>query len=169
MEMLSNLGTMGMGQASGIMVGQNLGAGRPDRARTAVGWALIYVVMFQIVLGTTIFAFPTFAVNIFTHEAGVVDLTSTWLRLQVFAAFFMALSNVFQQSYNTAGDTLVPLIVVFVGVWAVEIPLAWFLVHHTSIGVLGIGVAAIAAMGTRLLGYVPYFFYGRWLRIKVLA
>ncbi len=74
---------------------------------------------------------------------------------------------VFQQAYNTAGDTLAPMIVTLIAVWAIEIPLAWYLTH-TSVGVLGVGFAGIAGMAFRVVCYVPYYFTGRWLRIKVI-
>lgn len=167
-EMLANFGSMGVGQAAGIMVGQNLGADRPDRARQSVGWALLYVNVMKFAVGSVLFLFPVALVLIFTNNADVVELASVWLRLQIVAAFFMGMAMVYQQSFNTAGDTLAPMIVTLLGVWGIEIPLAWVLSNATELGPLGIGYAAIAGMSARVLFYTPYFFWGRWLRIKVI-
>jgi putative MATE family efflux protein len=168
LEMFANFGSMGVGQAAGTMVGQNLGAGRPDRARQSVGWALVYVSVAKGVIGGLLMLFPAAVVVVFTGEADVVALASVWLRIQVVAAIFMGLAMVFQQSYNTAGDTLAPMVVTLLAVWCVELPLAWWLSHGAGVGVLGIGYAAIAGMAARVGCYVPYFFWGRWLRVKVI-
>ena len=168
MEMLANFGSQGIGQASGIMVGQNLGAGKPERARKAVGWALVYVTVAKSVLGAMIFGFPVFFIMIFTGDAGVIELTTVWLRIQVIAAILMGMQMVFQQSYNTAGDTMTPMIVTLFAVWAVEVPMAWWLSHQMDVGPIGVGWAGVAAMASRLMLYVPYFFTDRWLRVKLI-
>lgn len=168
MEMFANFGSMGLGQAAGILVGQNLGAGHPERAKQSIGWALLYVIVMKSFIGALIFAFPVLLVTIFTGEPEVVELTTVWLRIQVLAAILMGLAMIFQQSFNTAGDTMAPLLVTLVAVWGVELPVAWILAHGLGIGPLGVGYAAIAGMAMRLVGYVPYFYWGRWMRIKVI-
>lgn len=168
MEMFANFASMGFGQAAGIMVGQNLGAGKPDRAKKAVYWALGFVSVEKAVVGAFLFVFPALFVMLFTRDAEVVSLASAWVRIQVIAAVFMGLSMVYQQSYNTAGDTWAPMIVTLITVWFIELPIAWLLTQTLHIGPLGIAFAAIAGMGGRLLFYVPYFYWGRWLRIKVI-
>ncbi len=167
MENVASFGAMGMGTAAGIIAGQNLGAGRPDRARQSVSLALMYITVLQIAIATLFILFPTLFVVLFTSDVEVLTLGATWIRIQVIAAIFMGLAMVFQQSYNIAGDTLAPLIVTVLAVLGVELPVAWLLTH-TSLGPLGIGYAAIAGMSVRLLAYFPYFFWGRWLRVKVL-
>ncbi|MBI4299108.1 MAG: MATE family efflux transporter [Chloroflexi bacterium] len=167
-EMLTNFGTMGLGKASGILVGQNLGARRPDRARQSVVWGLVYAIAMQLVLGGLLFVFVVTVVTLFTKEADVVALASVWFRIQVIASVFLAIHMVFMQSFNTAGDTLAPMVITLVAVWGVELPLAWLFSRSLGMGPLGIGYAAIVGMGIRAVFYVPYFFWGRWLRIKVL-
>jgi len=168
MEMLIHFGSMGIGQAAGTMVGQNLGAQRPDRARQSVGWALVYVYAIKMVVGGLMMLFPVAVIMVFSSHAEVVALGSPWLRLQVVAGIFMGGAMIFQQSYNTAGDTLAPMVVTLLAVWGIELPLAWLLSHTLGIGPLGIGYAAIAGMAARVVCYVPYFFWGRWLRVKVI-
>ena len=166
-EMFVNFGGMGMGQGAGILAGQNLGAGKPERAREALKWAQVYMFLLNGVVGALIFALPVLFVSLFTSNPEVVDLTSTWLRIQVFAAVFMVQAMVFQQAYNVAGDTMAPMVVTLLAVWGVEIPLAWFLAH-SHFGVLGIAYASIAGFAARWLFYFPYFFWGRWMKVKVL-
>lgn len=168
MEMFAHFGSMGIGQGAGIMAGQNIGAGYPDRARKSVAWALGYIALIQAFIVTILIVFPAFFVMLFTHDAGVVELASTWLQIQAVAAVFMSLSMVFQQSFNIAGDTFAPMIIVLIAVWGIEVPVAWGLSHGMGLGPLGIGYAAIAGMGARLTFYIPYYFWGRWLKVKVI-
>jgi Na+-driven multidrug efflux pump len=69
------------------------------------------------------------------------------------------------QSYNTAGDTLVPMLVTLVSVWLIQQPLALIL-PGLGFGELGIAWAVVAAVFVRLLIYGPYYFGERWLRIR---
>ena len=168
LEMLVGFGSGGLAQAAGVIVGQNLGAGFVSRAKQAVGWALLYVASMKIVIMVVFWAFTASAVLIFSNDPDVVDLTSKWIRIQLFAAFSMGLMIVFQEAFNGAGDTLAPMVLTLAGVWAVEVPLAWFLCTQTSLGPLGIAWAAIGGFTARLLFSIPYYFHGRWLRVKVL-
>jgi putative MATE family efflux protein len=169
MEMFANFGAMGLGRATGIMVGQNLGAGQLSRARQAIGWGLMYVTVMKLVLGSVIFLFPVGLVMLFTDQADVVELAALWLRIQVIGTIFMGMGMIFQQSFNTSGDTMAPMIVTLLSMWFIELPLAWFLLNGTDIGVLGIAYARITSMSVRVALYVPYFYWGRWARIKVIA
>ncbi len=168
MEMFINFSAMGLGQASGIMVGQNLGAGHPARARSAVRWALLYVTALGLFVVTLVMIFSHEIATFFTQQPDVVELTSVWLRIQAIAGLFMGASMVFQQSFNTAGDTLAPLAVTLLAVWGVELPVAWALSFPMNVGPLGIGYAAIVGMMVRLLCYFPYFLRGRWMRVRVI-
>ena len=72
------------------------------------------------------------------------------------------------QSYQGAGDTLFPAFVTLIAMWVVEVPLAYFLsTADLGLGQYGIAVAVVIAACTRLLLLIPYFFIGRWMRVKV--
>lgn len=167
-EQFANFGSNGVGQASGVMVGQNLGANRPDRAKQAIGWGLVYVNAMKCLYGIPMLIFPLAVIRVFTNEPGVLELAALWVQLQIIQAFLLGSSQVFQQSYNTAGDTLAPMIGTMIAFWVVELPMAWILLNATDIGPVGLGFAAIAGTATRLIFYVPYFFVGRWLRVRVI-
>jgi putative MATE family efflux protein len=168
LEQFTNFGSGGIGQASGVMVGQNLGAKQPERAKKAVAWALLYVGTMKSFILVLFWLFPLVAITFFTRDPAVVDLTVQWVRIQLFGAVFQGLMQVFQQSFMGAGDTLAPMIVTLVGVWVFEVPLAWFLCTQTGLGALGIAFASLAGFGSRVLFFAPYYFHGRWLRIKLI-
>jgi putative MATE family efflux protein len=167
-ENIAQLGSNGFGHSSGVMVGQNLGARQPDRARQSVRWGIVYVLVMQAVMGTVMAVFAPQVIRPFASDPEVVALGVVWLRLLVGMWMLLAVATVFQQSYNTAGDTWTPLVVTVGAAWLVEIPLSWFLLNHTGVGPTGLAFAATIGMAVRLACYVPYYFWGRWLRIQVI-
>ena len=166
-ENFTSFGSMGIGQAAGVMVGQNLGANQPDRAKKAIWWACAFSFGMNFIIRGLFLAFPLGIVMVFTTDMDVVDLTVQWVRLQLIGSVFMGLQNIFQSSFNGAGDTLAPMIVTLVGVWFIEVPASIYL-SHTALGPLGLGVGNILGMSSRLVFYLPYYFTGRWLRVKVI-
>ena len=167
LEMFSNFANQGISQATGVMVGQNLGAEKPSRAKQVVWWSCGYVATMNLMVRGVFWVFPVGIIMLFTQNADVVALTAQWVRIQLIAAFFQGLMQIFQESFNSAGDTLAPMVVTLFGVWCIEVPSAFFLCAHTGLGPLGIAVAAILGFSSRTFIFLGYYFYGRWLRIKV--
>jgi Na+-driven multidrug efflux pump len=167
LEMFANFGGMGVGQGTGIMVGQNLGAKRPDRAKSAVRWGLVFVTCFKLLVAIPLVIFPTFVVLAFMNEPEVVALTSNWLRILALAAVFMGLGVVFQQSFNVAGDTITVMFVTMLEV-IIEVPLGWFLSHQAGLGPLGIAWANVIGMAIRAAIFVPIYLKGDWLKRTVI-
>ena len=97
----------------------------------------------------------------------MIALAVDWLRIVAIGFVFMSFGMVFQQSFNTAGDTIAPMIFTLIALWGMELPLAWLFAYSLDIGPLGFAYARVIAMASRLFLYVPYFFWGRWLRLKV--
>ncbi len=178
LETVAMMAGMGMGQATGVIASQNLGAGKPQRAKETVYWALGIVILFQVVLGILFFAFPLFFLSIFSREPELLEIGDTWLRILVLGFCLMAVMQVYQLTYQIAGDTLVAMITTICTVWAVELPLAillsgggilgWTLPSYMNLGQFGVAWAVVIGVGCRLLVYVPYFYWGPWTRKRVI-
>ncbi len=184
-QMIANLGSMGVGQAAGIMVGQNLGASKPERARSAVLWSITYTMAMKAVVLGLIVAFPAFFLSMFSHDKDLIATSTTWLYIQAVGFFAMGASMVFMQSFNTAGDTMVPMLVTLISMWGVQQPLAimlsgaaadwtvfgWHVPVPTlvNLGQYGIAWAIVIAIAARLLIYVPYFIWGPWMKKEILG
>lgn len=166
-EMFANLGSQGMGLASGVIVGQSLGARKPDRAKETIYWAGAYVLVVKSILCLLLFAFPTLVLSIFSRDAEFLALASTWIRIQAFGFIAMGLGQVAQNSFQMAGDTLTPMLITLGSLWGVEIPLAYLLSEFTWLGQFGIAWAVVVAMILRSLAYIPYFYSGRWMKVKM--
>jgi putative MATE family efflux protein len=167
-EQFANFGSGGLGQASGVMVGQNLGAGNVARAKETIRWACLYALIMKLLANGLFYIAPFAIVGIFTQDPETLALTVAWMKIQLLVAIVHGLNNTLQESYNGAGDTLAPMVNTMLGVWLVEVPVAWYLCTQTDIGVLGIAWGAFAAFSARMTSFIIYYFQGRWMRVKVL-
>ena len=81
----------------------------------------------------------------------------------------LGIGNVAAQSFQTAGATVVVMLVTLATMWGLEFPLAIVLSRATDLGQLGIAWALVTPMLARPLFFIPYFYSGRWLRVRVFA
>ena len=168
LEMFTAMGSMGLGRASGTLVGQNLGAGNVDRAKKTILWAIVYITAIRGSIAVLLMLFPALFISIFNSDPELMEVAVWWVRIQALSGLVMGSGMVFQQSFNVAGDTVAPLVVTFISMVGVELPLAFALSQWTPMGQYGIPLAITVAMVVRTAVYVPYFLGGRWSRVKVL-
>ena len=115
----------GLSNAAATLVGQNLGAGQPDRAAQAVWRTGLYNMLFLGSLGVFFFVFAAPVVRLFVDDPAVVPIAALALRTFSLRQRRLRLRMVMLQAFNGAGDTCTPTIVNFFGFWVLELPLAW--------------------------------------------
>jgi len=160
--MFALLPSWGMANAAATLVGQNLGARKPDRAEKSVWVAGFYNMIF---LGLVAVAFIGFAgplVRIFTSDPDVVSMASTTLRTVAYGYIFYAWGMVMGQAFNGAGDTNTPTLLNLLCFWAFQIPLAWLLAFRMGLGVNGIFIAIPVAQSALAVAGVVMFRRGKW-------
>ena len=165
--MFALLPSFGMSNAAATLVGQNLGAGRPDRAEQAVWRAALYNVCFLAVWGVAFVLFAGPIAGLFTDDPVVQMWGSRGLRIVAMGFLFYAYGMVVGQAFNGAGDTKTPTWLNFICFWLLEIPLAWFLAHHTSLGPSGVFIAMTVCFCTLAVLSVVLFKRGKWKQVKV--
>ncbi|GAC1658908.1 MAG: MATE family efflux transporter [Gemmatimonadaceae bacterium] len=156
------LPSWGMSNAAATMVGQALGAGKPDRAEQAVWRAGLYNVCF---LGTVGLAFVLFArplIGLFTRDPAIVPFGVDCLRVIACGFLFFAYGMVLTQSFNGAGDTWTPTVLNLIVFWIWEIPLAYALAVTFGLGPLGVFLAVALAFSTLAVLSAVVFRKGRW-------
>jgi Na+-driven multidrug efflux pump len=162
-EGISYMICIGFGLAAETLVGQNLGAGRPERARRA-GWLTTRLASVPAwALAALFLAVPGALVGVFTDDPGVIRDGSHYLRAAAVAQLAMAFETVLEGGLTGAGYTLLPMIAV-VGISALRIPLADLVAG--PFGLEGIWwMLALTAMG-RAAAMTSLWQWGRWERAR---
>jgi putative MATE family efflux protein len=156
------LPSWGLSNAAATLVGQNLGAKRPDRAQRSVLLTGMFNVAF---LGLATILFLTcapFLVGIFTSDAGVIAHGEKCLRIIGYGFVFYAWGMVMTQAFNGAGDTLTPTWMNLIAFWIVQVPLAWYLAIETGIGPAGVFWSVALADTLLTCIATPVFLRGKW-------
>jgi len=161
------LPSWGMSNAAATLVGQNLGAKKPDRAEKSV-WVTgsLNLVFLGIVAIITI-TFSKFLVGIFSNEAEVIEKGATALSIISGGFVFYGFGMVLVQAFNGAGDTLTPTKINLFCFWLLEIPLAYFLAIHTFAEDKGVYIAIVAAESVLTIIGIIIFRRGKWKTRKV--
>jgi putative MATE family efflux protein len=157
----------GMANASATLVGQNLGAGYPDRAEKSV-WRAAFLNMVFLGSVTVIFLFfaDTF-LSFFTDDPEVLKNGIECLQIVCLGYVFYAYGMVISQSFNGAGDTLTPTIINFFGFWLFQIPVAYLLAIVLDIGTPGVYAAISIAESVIAVVGILIFRRGNWKIIKI--
>ena len=152
----------GLGNAAATMVGQNLGAARPDRAETAVWAAARYNAIFMTVLGGLFFAFAPQIVGLFSAEPEILRYGTHCLRILGLGYPMYAVGMIIIQALNGAGDTRTPSILNLIVFWLTQIPLAWLLAAPLALGPNGVFWAIVISESLLTVLGVLVFRRGAW-------
>jgi putative MATE family efflux protein len=161
------LPAFGISNAAATMVGQNLGAARPDRAERAVWTAALYSMIFLGVVGIIFILGARPLVGLFTSDAEVRVFAVSCLRTVSLGFIFYGAGMVLTSSFNGAGDTWTPTIINLFVFWLWEIPLAWWLAVPAGVGPRGVFIALTVAYSTLAVVSALFFRRGAWKAKKV--
>jgi putative MATE family efflux protein len=156
------LPSFGMGNAAATMVGQALGAKKPDRAEKAVWLAGFYNMIFLGLIGVVFILFAPQIISWFIDDPKVVPYGIDCLRIVAYGFLFYAYGMVLTQSFNGAGDTWTPTIINLFVFWLWELPLAYVLAITFGIGPRGVFIAITVAFSTLALVSALLFRRGKW-------
>ncbi len=161
------LPSWGMSNAAATLVGQNLGAGKPDRAESAVWRTGLYNVLFLGSVGVFFAVFSEPVVRLFISDPAVVPLGAACLRIVSYGNIGYAYFMVMMQAFNGAGDTITPTIVNFFGFWLLEIPLAYVLAMPLGMKSNGVFFSIAIAESAMAAASAILFSRGKWKVQKI--
>jgi putative MATE family efflux protein len=156
------LPAFGVANAAATMVGQALGAKKPDRAEQAVKIAGTYSMIVLTAVGVVLAVFAPFIAGLFTHDPLIVPYATNVLRIVAIGFPFYSWGMVISQSFNGAGDTRTPTLLNLFVFWLWEIPLAFVLAKTFGIGPNGIFIAIAIAFSTYAIAGFLVFRRGTW-------
>ncbi len=156
------LPSWGMSNAAATLVGQNLGAGKPERAERSAWATGFYNMLFLGAVGAVFVALAGPLVRLFATEAAVVAAGVQCLRVVSYGYPFYAYGMVLTQAFNGAGDTVTPTAINFFCYWLLEIPLAWLLAMACGLGPAGVFWAIAIAESALAVAGAVVFRRGKW-------
>jgi Na+-driven multidrug efflux pump len=158
----------GFGGAAATLVGQNLGAKNPDRAHRSALLASFYYLVFLMFSGTLIFIFAPEVAALFTPESEFVKTGSVFFRYLAAGSIFLCSGVVFSRALQGAGETVLPMLMTGLALYAVQVPLAYLLSSHFGLGENGIWIANLMGSLTNGVLMAIIFFQGKWKHKKPL-
>jgi putative MATE family efflux protein len=161
------LPSWGLANAAATLVGQGLGAGKPERAERAVWLAGFYNMLFLGAVGAVFVLCAAPIVRLFTQDPLVAPVAVLCLRVISYGFLFYAYGMVITQSFNGAGDTLTPTLINLVCFWLWELPLAYWLARRAGLGPRGVALAVTIAFSTVAVVSGLIFRRGRWKERRV--
>jgi Na+-driven multidrug efflux pump len=156
------LPSWGLSNAAATMVGQGLGARKPDRAEESVWRAGGYNALFLTGVGIIFLLAAPLLLRAFTSDPEVTGYAVACLRIVAIGFPFYAYGMVLTQSFNGAGDTWTPTWLNFLCFWVFEIPLAWSLAGPGGLGPSGVFWAIMAAFSLLAGASAAVFRRGAW-------
>ncbi len=157
----------GVANAAATLVGQNLGARKPDRAERAVwvtgGWNMVFMAVVTVLF----VVFAEQIIGVFTPDPEIRAIGTRALRIISYGYVFYAWGMVVLQAFNGAGDTVTPTWINFFIFWVYQLPAAWLLAWPLGVGYEGVFWAVATAYSMSALVGLWLFRRGGWKRKQV--
>jgi len=160
--MFALLPALGLSNAAATMVGQNLGAGKPERSEAAVWKAAGFNTVLYFLVGAVFWLFSAPIIGIFTQEPEVFAYGTSALHIIAYGFAFYGLGMVLETAFNGAGDTWTPTYLNIFVFWLFEIPLAYLLAYYFEMGPSGVFWAITIAFSVLAIASAILFKRGKW-------
>jgi putative MATE family efflux protein len=157
----------GLSNAAATLVGQNLGAGYPDRAESAVWKIGVYNMIFLIGIGLIYFFTHDALIGIFSSDPDVIAIGGEWLKVMSYAYFVYGWWMVSVQAFNGAGDTTTPTWINLVFFWLIQIPLSYVLAIEMGWAHSGVIWGVFISEASVGIFTLWLFSRGKWKTVKV--
>jgi putative MATE family efflux protein len=161
------LPSWGLANSGATLVGQNLGAGKPERAIKSA-WTIAYINMgFMTIIAIFFFFFAEQFIVFFDSTPQVVETGVNCLKILAAGYVVFAVGMVITQAINGAGDTMPATIFNLISFWLIQIPLAYYLAENQGMKEIGVFISIIVSDALLALMAVLYFKSNRWQHKQV--
>ncbi|HEY44314.1 MAG TPA: MATE family efflux transporter [Anaerolineae bacterium] len=152
----------GLGNATATLVGQNLGAGKPERAGRIAWWVSAYAAGFMIAAALLLFSLANPLISLFDPTPQVVVFGTECLRVVSFSLISSAVGVTLARGFDGAGNTVPAMAINLLTLWGMEIPFAYGLSRWLALGILGVWWGRTIANVANGLFFFIWFRRGRW-------
>ena len=157
----------GVSNAAATLVGQNLGAGQPERAERSVWLTGKYNAIFMLVVSLGYLFFAPTIIALFEDSPEVVRYGALCLQIVAAGYLFYAYGMVIAQAFNGAGDTRTPTKINFIAFWIFQLPFAYTAAIVFELGPLGVFLAITLAEVLLSVIAIIWFRRGHWKKVRV--
>ena len=157
----------GMSNAAATLVGQNLGAKKPERAETSVWKTGKYNAYFMGIVSIIYLFFAHDLVALFNDNPVVIENGGLCLQIIAIGYIFYAYGMVVTQAFNGAGDTGTPTKINLVAFWMFQLPFAYLAAITFKLGAMGVFIAITAAEVLLAIISIIWFKKGNWKKVQV--
>ncbi len=161
LESVSFLICFGFSLAVSTLVGQNLGARKPDRAAKSTWYTLGYAASFTAIISVIFATIPRLISRAFIDDPAVADIAVDYLMILAISQTFMAAEIVLEGAFSGAGDTMPAMIVSIAGSIA-RYPLAYYIAFNLDVGVNGVWWAITLTTVVKGMILMYWFSRGKW-------
>ncbi len=157
----------GLGNAAATLVGQNLGAAKPQRAEQTVWCAARYNATFMLGIGICLITAAPLIVGLFSSDPEIRRYGTNCLRIMGLGYPMYAIGMIIVQALNGAGDTRAPTVLNFICFWLIQIPLAYTLAQGAGAGPNGVFWSIVISESLLTILGVLVFRRGKWRQQQV--
>ena len=161
------LPSWGLSNSAATLVGQNLGAHKPERAEQAVYRTGFCNMLYLGLVSLVFLIFPAPLVAVFSTEPHVATTAVACLTIFSFGYVTYAWGMVFVQAFNGAGDTFTPTLINLFAFWMIQLPIAYLFAIRYSFGLRGAFSAVPIADLVLTTTALALFRKGDWKRQKI--
>lgn len=157
----------GMSNAAATLVGQNLGAKKPERAETSVWKTGKYNAYFMGIVSVIYLFFAHDLVGLLNDNSVVIENGGLCLQIIAIGYIFYAYGMVVTQAFNGAGDTGTPTKINLIAFWMFQLPFAYLAAITFELGAMGVFIAITAAEVLLAIISIVWFKKGNWKKVQV--
>lgn len=161
------LPAFGLSNAAATLVGQNLGAGKPDRAEKSVWKTAKYNAIFMACVSALFLFCANFIIGIITTEPAVVAVSVLALRIVSLGYIFYGIGMVMINAFNGAGDSRTPTWINLFWFWVFQIPVAYLAAIVLHWGPKGVFISIVVTETCITITSMILFRRGKWKIVKV--
>jgi len=165
--MFTILPSWGLSMAASTLVGQNLGAGKPDRAEASAWKAAYYNMLFLASISILAFFVAPLVIGVFSNDPEVISNGVIALRIICAGYIFYAYEMVLGQSFNGAGDTYTPTLLNFIAFVLIQVPLAYVLAISAGLGPKGVYISIALSSAILAVMAIVVFRRGKWKSVVI--